>query len=89
VNVGLPFVLSAPLIVVPHKDSQYDFDNDESDTLGRVSSIELDSKPDGHIEYDLTIHVLPDMIEDDHALALVQVVPPDADLSDILESWDI
>jgi hypothetical protein len=89
VDVGLPFVSSAPLSVVPHKDSQYDSDDDESDTLVRVSSVELDSKPDGHIEYDLTIHVPPDVIEDDHALALVQVVPPDADLSDIPESCDV
>jgi hypothetical protein len=89
VNVGLPFVSSAPLSVVPHKDSQYDSDDDESDTLVRVSSVELDSKPDGHIKYDLTIHVSPDVIEDDYALALVQVVPPDTDLSDIPESWDV
>ena len=29
------------------------------------------------------------MIEDDHALALVQVVPPDMDILDVPETWDI
>ena len=37
----------------------------------------------------LTIYVPPDVIEDDHALALVQVVPPDMDISDVPETWDI
>jgi hypothetical protein len=53
---------------------------------------ELKSEPysdDVHIKDDLTIHVPSDMIQDDHALALVQVVPPDADLSDIPETWDV
>ena len=31
----------------------------------------------------------PDVIVDDHALALVQVVPPDTDISDVPETWDI
>ena len=44
---------------------------------------------DRSIEVKLTIHVPPDMIEDDHALALVQVVPPDMDILDVPETWDI
>src|SRR6266571_9358465 len=42
-----------------------------------------------HIEVDLTVQVPPDMIQDDHALALVQVVPPDANISDVPETWGI
>ena len=38
------------------------------------------------IEVDLTIHVPPDVIIDDYALALVQVVPPDMDISDVPET---
>ena len=41
------------------------------------------------IEVDLIIHVPPDVIEDDHALALVQIVPPDTDISDVPETWDV
>jgi hypothetical protein len=47
---------------------------------------------DGHdppVEVDLTIHIPSDMIEDNHMVALVQVVPPDTDLSDIPDSWDV
>ncbi len=44
---------------------------------------------DRPIEVKLTIHVPPDMIKDDHALALVQVVPPDMDILDVPETWDI
>src|SRR6266498_1827859 len=42
---------------------------------------------DRPIEVELTIHVPPDMIKD--ALALVQVVPPDMDILDVPETWDI
>jgi len=41
------------------------------------------------IEVDLTVQVPPDMIQDDHALALVQVVPPDTNISDVPETWGI
>jgi len=44
---------------------------------------------DQPIEVDLTIHVPSDVIVDDHALALVQVVPPDTDISDVPETWVI
>jgi hypothetical protein len=89
-NAGPLLVPCASLSVAPHRDNHYDSDDDKgSVTLGWTSPAELNSKPDGHIEYDLTIQVPHDVIEDDHALALVQVVPPDADLSDIPESWDV
>ena len=77
-------------------DSDCDSESEQSQNLGKTdaatcttSDPELNSELDGHIEYDLTIQVPHDMIEDDHALALVQVVPPDADLSDIPESWNV
>ena len=41
------------------------------------------------IEVDLTIYVPPEVIKDHHALALVQVVPPDTNISDVPETWGI
>jgi len=41
------------------------------------------------IEVDLTIYVPPEVIKDHHALALVQVVLSDTNISDVPETWDI
>jgi len=68
--------------------TETDSDSDVEPESG-VYETHSDGGHDLPIEVDLTIHVPPDVIEDDHALALVQVVPPDADISDVPETWDI
>jgi hypothetical protein len=74
-------------------DSGQSQTQDEADATGSANSnSELEPEPysdDGHIEYDLTIEVPSEAIEDDRALALVQVIPPDTDLSGIPETWDV
>jgi hypothetical protein len=66
----------------------------EMDPISYDETVSEDEDPfsdygDRPIEVALTIHVPPDVIVDDHALALVQVVPPDMDISDVPETWDI
>src|SRR6266511_5038997 len=66
----------------------------EMDTISYDEPVSEDKEAfsdygDRSIEVKLTIHVPPDMIEDDYALALVQVVPPDMDILDVPETWDI
>jgi hypothetical protein len=69
----------------------YEDVSDHSDTeLTSVSNKACAN--DGHdspIKVDLTVQIPSNMIDDDHALALVQVVSPDFDLSNVPESWDI
>ena len=70
-------------------------DNSELDSNSNVelnpTSSDIDQNTDQEfpIEAGLTINVPPEAIEDDCAIALVQVVPSDLDTSDIPEKWDI
>jgi hypothetical protein len=83
----------AAISATPYTNND-DYDSGQSQTspaLGYANS-ELETEPNYNgnmIEADLTIQVPLDVIEDDHALALVQVLPPDADLSDIPDNCDI
>lgn len=40
-------------------------------------------------DVELALNIPFDVVQDDQVVALVQVISPDADLSDILENWDI
>jgi len=70
------------------KTTEMDFNSDgewESEVCETLSDDGLGPP----IEVDLTIYVLPEVIKDHHALALIQVVPPDTNISDVPETWDI
>jgi len=48
-----------------------------------------DGDDDSPIEVDLAINIPSDIAQYDHVLVLVQVTPPDIDLTDIPDNWDI
>ncbi len=72
---------------VDDDSEEFDFDNGHDPPAS-----EDDFVDDGHdplVEIDLTIQIPSRVIDDDCAIALVQVVPPVIDLSDIPLEWDV
>jgi len=64
-------------------------DSEEEPESASHADTQFDDGQDPYVGVDLAIQVPLDTIEDDRALALVRVVPPDADISDIPSHWDI
>jgi len=77
------FVESCYMIHSPSEDSE-----EEPESASHADT-QFDDGQDPYVGVDLAIQVPLDTIEDDRALALVRVVPPDADISDIPSHWDI
>jgi len=80
------------------EDLDHIYDDPNEDTLPQDSSNENissefpyqpPSEVDSYYQVDITVDIPTCMVEDNHVLALVQVLPPDTDLSDVPKNVDI